>query len=501
MFNACGVLRSCSVRVKIQLTSKNSTFIPGHVQHAFSSRRATTPPAKSGTTTARLRPDESKERVGNSTSATPRLSLVSKNVCRPPVSQSETARKIHRGKTLNTARKHHSKDPLFGQLYNPRGTRTVPRQQLDEKSTLENQKAKKKSHRKPLKPSFYRVIRAASVENIEYKLYFTAKNIPNLAGVRFMLRELIEVRHIQPETRHYDALILANREARHGSADALYPILAEMEREKVGIGASTLSAVLELLSIHPDAQLLTSIIHTFSTQWADTTIADKINVILILSRLNQFEFALTHLEHLISTSPPPTNYLESPIPKYLYTTIVYRLASSSVSDHTATLHLLYLLTDNNLPISNTCISYILDCAAEALHLDLTLYLWRSHVDTNYIVPSTGLCRNALLTAARSTNSELATKAGRVLERRGYENGGIGLQIEELEMVREAFSGDRDRNVGFQAVNRVEKRMLELRKMEMEETKTEIEREREPLGWKHVELLDEMQERAGMEEEK
>ncbi len=277
-------------------------------------------------------------------------------------------------------------------------------------------------------------IRAALVADIEQKLHHTAHHKPNVDGVQFMLSELIKVRNVQPQARHYEALILANCEAHHGSAVAIYPILAEMEREAIGIGASTLSAVLKVLSIHPDAQLLPRIIRTFFSQWIIPSVTNTVHLILCLTRLNQFELAITHLEQLISTSPLISPFLQSPIPQYLYITVLYRLASPAIADHTAILHLLYLLDDNNLPVSNVCISYILDSAAEALHLDLTLYLWRSHIDTNFIIPNTGLCRNALLTAARSGNPELAEKVSRWLESRG-ERG-----VEELEMVREASGG-------------------------------------------------------------
>ena len=99
-----------------------------------------------------------------------------------------------------------------------------------------------------------------------------------------------------------------------------------------------------------------------------------------------------------------------------------------------------------------------------------MYLWRSHVDTEYIIPSTGLCRNALLTAARNGKAELARKAARVLENRDD-----GLKVEELEMVMEAFEGDKESWVGFAAMHRVERMMLDLRR------KDQIRREKEQQG--------------------
>ncbi|ERF75752.1 hypothetical protein EPUS_01582 [Endocarpon pusillum Z07020] len=345
-------------------------------------------------------------------------------------------------------------------------------------SSTEDQRLNEKGERIDHGRRFHEAIRAASVEDIEQKLHHTAHHRPNVDGVQFMLSELIKVRHVQPQAHHYEALILANCEAHHGSALALHPILAEMERERIGISASTLSAVLKVLSIHPDAQLLPRIIQAFFSQWISLSVTNTVHLILCLTRLNQFELAIANLEQLISTSPPISPLLQTAIPQYLYTTILYRLASPAIADHTAILHLLYLLHDNNFPISNVCISYILDSAAEALHLDLTLYLWRSHVDTNYIIPNTGLCRNALLTATRNDNSELMEKAGGWLESRGEMGGdGVGVWgIGELEMVKEAFGGldmQSGRALGVAGFKQTTKRIVRLRRVEQVQEEREM----------------------------
>lgn len=346
---------------------------------------------------------------------------------------------------------------LYAHLRNPKGTRTAPRTEPRSESTKESamasQRPSNKRGRKRRDPPFYRAIRDASIQDIEEKLADMARHDPNVDGIQFMLQELLEVRHIEPQARHYEALILSNCCPRHGSASALYPILTEMEGERIAIGASTLSAVLKVLCIHPDAQLLSTTLSTMSSQWITPTNSDTTHTILALTRLNQFELAIPRLEDLISNSPPPDNNLHSPIPPFLYTAILYRLSSPTVADHTATLHLLYLLTDNNLPISNICMSYLLDSAAEALHLDLTLHIWRSHIDTEYIIPSTGLSRNALLTAARSGNEELALKAGRWLEFRQK------LTLVELEMIRDALLADPDAREKREEVRRKRKRQL------------------------------------------
>ncbi|KAF7507404.1 hypothetical protein GJ744_010463 [Endocarpon pusillum] len=392
----------------------------------------------------------------------------------------QVRRNLTRAQSLPTT---HS---IYSRLQNPRYILTRPKLRRRRGSSTEDQRPEEKGERNDHGRRFHEAIRAASVEDIEQKLHHTAHHRPNVDGVQFMLSELIKVRHVQPQAHHYEALILANCEAHHGSAVALYPILAEMERERIGMSASILSAVLKVLSIHPDAQLLPRIIRVFSSQWISLSVTNTVHIILCLTRLNQFELAIANLEQLISTSPPISPLLQTTIPQYLYTTILYRLASPAIADHTAILHLLYLLHDNNFPISNVCISYILESAAEALHLDLTLYLWRSHVDTNYIIPNTGLCRNALLTATRNGNSELVEKAGRWLKSRG-EMGGDGLGdwgIGESEMEREAFGGldmqSRRRGLGVAAVKQTTERIVRLRRKGQvrEEREMKVEDERD-----------------------
>ncbi len=408
-------------------------------------------------------------------------------------SRSARPRRREVDRNLTRAQSLPALDAVYLRLHNPRYDLTRPGRGLRKGSSTKNRRPEERGETHYPERRFHKAIRAASVVDIEQKLHHTAHHKPDVDGVHFMLNELIKVRNVQPQARHYEALILANCEAHHGSAVAIYPILAEMEREKVGIGASTLSAALKVLSIHPDAQLLPRIIRTFFSQWIIPSVTNTVHLILCLTRLNQFELAITHLEQLISTSPPISPFLQTPIPQYLYTTILYRLAAPAIADHTAILHLLYLLYDNNLPVSNVCISYILDSAAEALHLDLTLYLWRSHVDTNFIIPNTGLCRNALLTAERSGNPELAEKVSRWLKFRG-EWG-----VEESEMVREAFGGldmQLGRGLGEAGVPQTTKRIVSLRReKELQETRKMKVREEKIGRMREVGIENQVEERA------
>ena len=301
-------------------------------------------------------------------------------------------------------------------------------------------------------PSFRDYIAKAPIEEVEEHLRRFALYKPDVQGTERMLKVLIRDRGVAPQPHHYENQLLSNADSWRGSASAVRAILEEMEKEKIGIGVPILRAVLKVLAVHPDFSLLIASLDQMSRQGVEPSVQDTIYIILILTRLNQFELAFSHFQHLLSTSPTPDNLLKSPIPKYLYTTLLYRLCLPPVSNYTATVDLLYLLADHNLPLSNLCIACLLDAATSNLHFELTLYLWRSHVDTHYIIPNDSQCRHALLIAARSHNSELATKAGQILEQRQNvisprhklddpHHAGSGLRIEELELIHEAYVGD------------------------------------------------------------
>jgi hypothetical protein len=74
----------------------------------------------------------------------------------------------------------------------------------------------------------------------------TSKNSPKLLTVTAILRVLIGERHVQPQIRHYKALILAHADPRYGSPENVRQLLREMEENGIAADSSTLHAALQV---------------------------------------------------------------------------------------------------------------------------------------------------------------------------------------------------------------------------------------------------------------
>ena len=94
---------------------------------------------------------------------------------------------------------------------------------------------------------------SASSQTLEDELRWIARTRPDPKPIQDILRLLIKDRKINPDPRHYEALILGNCSAELGSVDNVKSIMEEMEREGVAISPSIHYAVLtvSLASCHP----------------------------------------------------------------------------------------------------------------------------------------------------------------------------------------------------------------------------------------------------------
>ena len=94
---------------------------------------------------------------------------------------------------------------------------------------------------------------SASSQTLEDELRWIARTRPDPRQIQDVLRILIKDRKINPDPRHYEALILANCSAELGSVDNVKSIIEQMEREGVAISPSIHYAVLTVsfASCHP----------------------------------------------------------------------------------------------------------------------------------------------------------------------------------------------------------------------------------------------------------
>jgi len=124
-------------------------------------------------------------------------------------------------------------------------------------------------------------------------------------------------------------------------------------------------------------------------------------------REGQLELALQTIEKMQEK--------RAPVGQWLYGLTIYSLCE--VEDFDAVLHLIYIMEDMRVEVPTYTLHHILDRASECLHLDATVWIWRKMVEPTYINPSTGMCYNVLLTAARAGDKRLAESVSKVLAHR------------------------------------------------------------------------------------
>lgn len=164
---------------------------------------------------------------------------------------------------------------------------------------------------------------------------------------------------------------------------------------------------MQVLAVHPDYIFRSSILDTMAKQWISLTPSMEHFVIAGYIREGQLELALQSIERM--------HQQKTPVEQWLYGLMIYSLCE--VEDFEAVLHLLYHAEDERVEVPTYTLHHVLDKASECLHLDLTKRIWHDMVEPAYINPSTGICYNVLLTAARSGDRVLADSVSKVLSHR------------------------------------------------------------------------------------
>ena len=126
-----------------------------------------------------------------------------------------------------------------------------------------------------------------------------------------------------------------------------------------------------------------------------------------LIRDGQLELALENIEAMHEE--------KITVAKWLYSLMIYTLCD--VEDFDAVLRLIYYMEDQREDLPPYTWHHILDRASQGLHLEMTVLVWRMMVEPSYMNPSTGLCYNVLLTAARAGDTRLADSVCKLLSHR------------------------------------------------------------------------------------
>ena len=224
------------------------------------------------------------------------------------------------------------------------------------------------------------------------------------------IRKLVEDHHQRPSIPLYVALILSNTDPKKGSASAIEEILEEMGNEGIVPDPAIYSAILKVLSVHPNYLLRAEILEAMRQRWITLTDDGWHDLIIGLIRDRQIEFAVDTLRMLHDAGKK--------IESWLHDLLIYTLCD--IDEFDEVLHLMRYREDaGEGEISPALWSHILDTASQILHQEATTCVWRKQVEAGFLNPSLGVCLNVINTAARHGDSRIAFDVFRLLRGRKY----------------------------------------------------------------------------------
>lgn len=142
-------------------------------------------------------------------------------------------------------------------------------------------------------------------------------------------------------------------------------------------------------------------------RWLSLSPAGWHNLVTGLLRERQYEMALEKLEAM--------EIQGITVRHWLYALVVYNLADAG--EFSEVLHLMETRVPTGVRFSTNLWFLMLDKASNAMHKDLTTYIWKQQVLRGYLIPSYGVCSNVLAICARTGDTELAVSVFDVLEQR------------------------------------------------------------------------------------
>ncbi|KAI9718601.1 MAG: hypothetical protein M1812_004052 [Candelaria pacifica] len=240
---------------------------------------------------------------------------------------------------------------------------------------------------------------------------------------------LLGRRHEKANLRLYAALIHVNIDANLGSAAAITKLLKEMKQDGIGIDSGTYHTVLKVLAVHPDYLLRNEILEQMRQRWLTLTVDGWHDVVAGLIREKQFEIAHDKLDHMQQQGLN--------IHGWLYDMFIYALCDIGELDDALKI-IEYRVFRGEYAISATLWYYLLDTASRSFHHEVTRYVWKKRVETDYLNPPSGICLQVLSTAARQGDTELATDVFRILGNRA-----TVFSISHYEALIEAYVANGD----------------------------------------------------------
>ncbi|KAF2762237.1 hypothetical protein EJ05DRAFT_497097 [Pseudovirgaria hyperparasitica] len=256
-----------------------------------------------------------------------------------------------------------------------------------------------------------------------------ARSDPGL--VWYIVEHLVVTCREKPNRQLYSAMIRACSSATRGGAAMLAEIITEMQDEGIELDEEICHYVLEVLSVHPDYNLLTLMLEHMDSKWYVLSEFGQHSVIASLIKDRQFELAMDRMEAMVDGG--------TPVEPWLHDMLYYIMAECTPNNITEALHILQLRENSSTyPISANMWQHLLDSASSQSHYDAVKYVWRKRVEPAYMVPPTGICLNVLMTASRAGDVELATDVFRLLSARN-----VVLDRSHYELLIDAYLAAHD----------------------------------------------------------
>ncbi|KUJ17029.1 uncharacterized protein LY89DRAFT_585556 [Mollisia scopiformis] len=257
---------------------------------------------------------------------------------------------------------------------------------------------------------------------------------------------LLEDRGEKPSLVHYDALIRANAVAEYGGADVVKHLLQEMKELGIGADNGLYHGVLQVLAIHPDYLLREQILQEMKMKWFGLSPEGWHNYVVGLLRDRQYEVAIDKLEQMHTD-----NIMVQP---WLYDIFMFQLCDAGELDEVFKL-LKHRFENDRKEIQPSVWYYVLDAFTKAFHYEGTKYIWKRRIQTNFLVPSDGICTVALNMAARYADPGFATSIVRILSSRLSV-----LAPYHYEALLAAYAGSGDMKTAFRILAIMSKAKLE-----------------------------------------
>lgn len=256
-------------------------------------------------------------------------------------------------------------------------------------------------------------------------------NKPNIRHITQILRLLIRDRHVQPNARHYKALILANTDNERGSPQLVRGLLEEMENNGITADSGTLHGalqvgtiqlkpsyickakltiqfIIQVLAVHPDYLLRQEILNKLRDRWLTLSPAGWHFVAAGLLRENQIELALEH----VALMGRKDIFVEN----WLHSIIVYTLCDHGELDEVY--NVMRARVDQGHDMTHRLWMHVLAEAGKQGHYPMAHFVWRRMVELGYMHPLIEVCDDVLRMAAKAGDIEMANSVFRYLRESG-----------------------------------------------------------------------------------